>query len=139
MAAKRDYYEVLGVPKNATDQEIKKAYRALAKKYHPDVNKNPDAEEKFKEINEASEVLLDSKKRARYDQFGHAGMDGQSGFSGGFGNFEDLFRNMSGMGGRTSSFSDIFGEMFGDGGRQSDFQNQRPTPGEDVVLDIELT
>ncbi|ATZ16403.1 molecular chaperone DnaJ [Entomoplasma freundtii] len=139
MAAKRDYYEVLGVPKTATEQEIKKAYRALAKKYHPDVNKSPDAEEKFKEINEASEVLLDSKKRDRYDRFGHAGVEGQAGF-GGFGNFEDLFKNMSGMGGRSSSFSDIFGEMFGEGpSNRSGFQNQRPIPGEDLVLDIELT
>ena len=73
---KRDYYEVLGVSKNATEGEIKKAYRKLAMKFHPDVNKDPGAEDKFKEINEAYEVLSDQQKRQTYDQFGHAGMDG---------------------------------------------------------------
>ena len=75
MAEKRDYYEVLGVSKNATPDEIKKAYRKLAMKYHPDVNKDPGAEDKFKEINEAYEVLSDEQKRQTYDQFGHAGME----------------------------------------------------------------
>ena len=87
MADKRDYYEVLGIAKGASEDEIKKAYRSLAKKYHPDVNKAPDAADKFKEINEAYEVLSDPQKRQNYDQFGFAGVDGQgfSGFqSGGF-------------------------------------------------------
>lgn len=104
MAEKRDYYEVLGVDRNATDAEIKKAYRKLAMKYHPDVNKEPGAEDRFKEINEAYEVLSDKDKRATYDQFGHAGMDGfgQGGFQGGFTDFGDL--------------NDIFGSFFGGSG-----------------------
>ena len=107
MAEKRDYYEVLGISKGASEDEIKKAYRKLAKKYHPDVNKAPDAEEKFKEINEAYEVLSDPQKRATYDQFGFAGMDGAgfgqgfSGFSGGFDDLGDIFSSFFGgdMGG----------------------------------------
>ena len=109
--AKRDYYEVLGVEKNASADEIKKAYRKAAVKYHPD--KNPgdkEAEEKFKEAAEAYDVLSDDQKRARYDQFGHAGMEGGAGgFGGGFGGggftMEDIFRN----------FGDIFGGHFGGG------------------------
>src|SRR5690625_4725966 len=84
--SKRDYYEVLGVGKDATPEELRKAYRKLARKYHPDVNKEPDAEEKFKEVKEAYEVLNDQQKRAQYDQFGHSGPQGQ-GF-GGFGGAE---------------------------------------------------
>ena len=95
MAEKRDYYEVLGIGKNATDAEIKSAYRKLAKKYHPDLNPgDKDAEEKFKEVNEANDVLSDPNKRKRYDQFGFAGVDpnygaGQpgGGYGGGFGGF----------------------------------------------------
>ena len=80
MAAKRDYYEVLGIPKSSTDEEIKKAYRKLAKQYHPDLNPDDkEAEAKFKEVNEAYEVLSDKDKKARYDQFGHAGVDPQAG------------------------------------------------------------
>ena len=107
MANKRDYYEVLGLTKSASEDDIKKAYRKLAKKYHPDVNKAADAEAKFKEINEAYEVLSDPQKKATYDQFGHAGMDGfqSGGFSSGFGGMNmddlgDIFSSfMGGMGG----------------------------------------
>lgn len=108
--SKRDYYEVLEVSKSASADEIKKAYRKMALKYHPD--KNPgdkEAEEKFKEAAEAYEVLSDENKKARYDQFGHAGMGGAGGFGGGFGggmNMEDIF----------SQFGDIFGGHFGGGG-----------------------
>ena len=93
--AKRDYYEILGVPKNAAEGDIKKAYRKVALKYHPD--RNPDdkeAEDKFKEAAEAYEVLSDADKRARYDRFGHAGVNNQGGFRGGGGmNMEDIFEH----------------------------------------------
>ncbi len=107
MSDKRDYYEILGVDRNADEAAIKKAYRKLAVKYHPD--KNPDdaaAEEKFKEAAEAYEVLSDSNKRAQYDRFGHAGMGGAGGFGGGGMNMDDIF----------SQFGDIFGGGFGGGG-----------------------
>ncbi|MCZ2103829.1 MAG: molecular chaperone DnaJ [Comamonadaceae bacterium] len=116
MATKRDYYEVLGVPKNASEDEIKKAYRKLAMKYHPDRNQGDAAkaaEEKFKEAKEAYEMLSDSSKRAAYDQYGHAGVDPN--MRGGMGGAE-------GFGGFAEAFGDIFGDMFGGqrarGGRQ---------------------
>src|SRR3954462_13172836 len=102
--AKRDYYTILGVPRDASEEDIKKAYRKLAMKHHPD--RNPDdksAEEKFKEAKEAYEVLCDAKKRAAYDQFGHAGVDPSIGRSGGFG--------PEGFGGFSDAFGDIFGEI----------------------------
>ncbi|AVP49209.1 molecular chaperone DnaJ [Williamsoniiplasma luminosum] len=131
--AKRDYYEVLGVSKTATDQEIKKAYRTLAKKYHPDMNKQANAEDKFKEVNEAAEILLDKEKRQRYDQFGHAGVEGQAGGFGGFGNFDDFFSNMFGGGQSFSGFSSFFGQD-----QHQSNQRQRPRRGEDVVIDVGL-
>ena len=139
MANKRDYYEVLGLSKGASDDDIKKAYRKLAKKYHPDVNKEPGAEEKFKEINEAYSVLSDPQKKATYDQFGHAGMDGafangQGGFSGfGGAGFEDL--------------SDIFDSMFGGGGfsgfsgfgqRSQRSQSRGPVKGENRYMQMSI-
>ena len=115
MATKRDFYEVLGVPKNASEEDIKKAYRKLAMKYHPDRNQGDaakEAEVKFKEVKEAYEMLSDGQKRAAYDQYGHAGVDpnmrgGAEGFAGGF----------------ADAFGDIFGDIFGQarrgaGGRQ---------------------
>lgn len=111
---KRDYYDVLGVSKSATADEIKKAYRKLARQYHPDVNKdNPDAAEKFKECSEAYSVLSDEKKRAQYDQFGHAAFDGAAGAggAGGFGGFD-----FSGFGGAGGGMEDIFDMFFGGGG-----------------------
>ncbi len=100
----RDYYDVLGVSRQASKQEIKRAFRVLARKYHPDVSDEPDAEERFKEINEAYEVLSDDQKRARYDRFGHAGVNGGGGFggAGGFGGFEEIFEELFNFGGRRS-------------------------------------
>ena len=124
MANKRDYYEVLGVDRNASADDIKKAYRKMAIKYHPD--KNPgdkEAEEKFKEAAEAYSVLSDADKKARYDQFGHAGVEGAGpDFSGGFGNLNDILNDLFGgaFGGGFGGFSG-FGGGFG-GGRQGQRQ-----------------
>lgn len=123
MAAKRDYYEILGVGKSATEEELKKSYRKLALKYHPDRNPDDkDAEEKFKEAAEAYEVLSNKDKRAKYDQFGHAGVDGQGFGGGGAGmNMDDIF----------SMFGDIFGG-FGGGGFSGGFGGQRSRGGRRV-------
>jgi len=126
MANKRDYYEILGVARNATPEELKTVYRKLALKYHPDRNPgDKESEEKFKEAAEAYEVLHDPQKKAIYDQYGHQGLEG-SGFSG-FGGFEDIF----------SSFSDIFEDFFGFGnGRRSQSRSQR---GADLRYDLTLS
>ncbi|MGB0453343.1 MAG: molecular chaperone DnaJ [Bacteriovoracaceae bacterium] len=126
---KRDYYEVLGVEKGAGRDDIKKAYRKLAMKYHPDRNPdNQEAETKFKEASEAADVLLNDEKKARYDQFGHAGVDGQGGGFGG-GGFNDF-----------SDLGDIFGDIFGDflGGRGRGRRRSSGRPGDDlqVVMDL---
>ncbi len=96
MASKRDYYDILGVPRAASKEDVKKAFRQLARKYHPDVSKEPDAEARFKEINEAYSVLSDDEQRARYDRFGHAGVDDSIGFTGGFPGFEEIFADFFG-------------------------------------------
>ena len=138
MASKRDYYEVLGVGKDASADEIKKAYRKLAVKYHPD--KNPgdkEAEEKFKEAAEAYSILSDPDKKARYDQFGHAGVEGAGpDFSGGFGNLNDILNEIFG-----SAFGGGFGGGFGGfggfGGGQR--QQQRVYRGRDIRVRVKLT
>lgn len=140
MANKRDYYDVLGVSRDASDDEIKKAYRKLSKKYHPDINKAEDAEAKFKEVVEAYEVLSDKQKRAAYDQYGHAANDpnfrggfGGSGgsYSGGFGDFDDIFNTFfGGSGGFTSS---------GFGGFGQSNRSNAPRRGSDLQYRINLT
>ena len=128
--SKRDYYEILGVKKDASDEEIKRAFRVLAKKYHPDVNKEPGAEEKFKEIGEAYQVLSDKSKRQQYDQFGHAAFEGGAGagFDMGDINLDDILSNIFGGGfGFSSSFSG-----FGRGKNQA-------RRGEDLLMRIKLT
>ncbi|MBQ8849620.1 MAG: molecular chaperone DnaJ [Clostridia bacterium] len=136
MADKRDYYEVLGLSKGASEAEIKKAYRSLAKKYHPDLNPgNAEAEAKFKEINEAYDVLSDADKKAKYDQFGHAAFDPTAGgggyggaYGGGFGDFGDI--------------GDIFSSFFGGGGGFGGSSGQRrnaPMRGEDISVRVTVT
>jgi molecular chaperone DnaJ len=123
----RDYYEVLGVSRSASDDELKSAFRRLARQYHPDVNNNPDAEERFKEINEAYAVLSDTDRRAAYDRFGHAGVRG----AGGAPDFTVDF----------SDFADIFGDIFGFGGfgRTSRRSRNAPRRGSDLSYRLDLT
>lgn len=138
MAKNKDYYETLGVSKNATQDEIKSAFRKLAKKYHPDINKEPGAEEKFKEIGEAYSILSDPEKRKTYDQFGSAAFEqggaGAGGFQGqGFGGFsfdDDIFKDL---------FGSAFGQSFNFGGGRSSRSTNRPTKGEDSLVRINLT
>ena len=141
MAEKRDYYEVLGVNKNATDEELKKAYRKLAKKYHPDANPdNPKAAEaKFKEVNEAYEVLSDSQKRRMYDQFGTADPQGFGGGQGPFGNGGYYSYTSSGFD-DFGDLGDIFSSFFGGGfGSRSSRPNNGPEKGADLKASIEIT
>ena len=129
---KKDYYEALGLSKGASEEEIKKAFRQLAKKFHPDVNPgNARAEARFKELNEAYEVLSDSDKKARYDQFGHAGVDPNFSAGGGFGGF-------SGFGGMDFDLGDLFCSIFGGGGNASRNRNA-PKKGERVRADATIT
>jgi molecular chaperone DnaJ len=135
MANKRDYYEVLGVARGTSKDEIKKAYRKLAMQFHPDKNPgNPEAEAKFKEASEAADVLLTDEKKSRYDQFGHAGVDGQAGGFGGGGQSGDF-----------ADLSDIFGDIFGDflggsggGRRRQGQQRSRGRPGDDLQVEVDV-
>ena len=130
MAEKRDYYEVLGVPKNASDADIKKAFRTLAKKYHPDMHPgDKECEEKFKEAQEAYAVLSDAEKRKQYDQFGHAAFDGTGGGAGGF--------DFSGMD-MGDIFGDIFGDFFGGGGARRR-GNDGPMKGANLRTSVRIT
>ncbi|RZN14658.1 MAG: molecular chaperone DnaJ [Methanosarcinales archaeon] len=133
MAQKRDYYEILGIPKTANVDEMKKAYRKLAMKYHPDKNKSPDAEDRFKEISEAYGVLSDETKRKQYDQFGHAGIDSKY-------SREDIFKNIHfedffGGGGGSGSGS-IFDIFFGGGGGSA--REHRPQQGDDLIYRLQV-
>lgn len=131
--ASKDYYKVLGVDKSASEDDIKHAYRKLSKKYHPDINKAPDAEAKFKEITEAYEVLGDKKKRANYDQYGSAGgPQGFGGFGGGAG------ADAGGQGAGFGDFSDIFNDIFGGGGRRR-ADPTAPRRGRDLQYQMTLT
>lgn len=124
--SKRDYYEVLGVSQEASQEEVKRAYRKLARQYHPDVNKeDPEAADKFKEVAEAYEILSDPDKRSRYDQYGHADPTGQAGGAGGFGGFDGGFGDFGG-------FGDIFDMFFGGGGAQ----RRGPQRGPDLEYEL---
>lgn len=137
---KRDYYEVLGVSKTATDEELKKAYRKLAKKYHPDANPDnkEEAEKKFKEVNEAYEVLSDKQKRNMYDQFGHSGANGYSSDFSGFSGF-DGFSGGAGFSGVDFDLNDIFSSFFGGGSSRGRSSRNGPVRGRDLKVRIEIT
>jgi molecular chaperone DnaJ len=135
----KDYYKILGVEKGASKEEVKKAYKKLAKKYHPDINKDHGSADKFKEINEAAAVLGDDQKRQQYDQFGTADFSGFQGGAGGF-DFSDFMRRGGGAGGEEFDFDSIFdgffgGGMFGQGGRR----RRGPRRGADLAFEIEIT
>ena len=137
---KRDYYEVLGVSKTATDEELKKAYRKLAKKYHPDANPDnkEEAEKKFKEVNEAYEVLSDKQKRNMYDQFGHSGANGYSSDFSGFSGF-DGFSDGAGFSGVDFDLNDIFSSFFGGGSSRGRNSRNGPVRGRDLKVRVEIT
>ena len=136
--AKRDYYEVLGVEKTATDEELRKAYRKLAKKYHPDANPDnkEEAEAKFKEVNEAYEVLSDKQKRSMYDQFGHSGPNGYANDFSGFSGFDGFSGGFNGAG-VDFDLNDIFSSFFGGGGRRTN--RNGPVRGRDLKVHVEIT
>lgn len=132
--SKRDYYEVLGVSRDADDATLKKAYRALAKKYHPDMNPgDAEAEKKFKEASEAYAVLSDAEKRRQYDQFGHAAFEGGGAGAGGFGGFDFNGADFSDI------FGDIFGDLFGGGGRRGGRANTGPMKGANIRKGVRIT
>lgn len=128
--SKKDYYEVLGVTKDSSETEIKKAFRKLAMEFHPDVNKSEGAEEKFREINEAYEVLSDPQKKSAYDTYGHQGVNGGAGGFGGNAGFQDLEDILRQFGG--GGFGSFFGDIFGS-------DPNRPTRGKDVVNKITIS
>ena len=137
LATKRDYYEVLGLNKSASEADIKKAYHKMAKKYHPDVNKDDkQAEEKFKEVSEAYDTLSDQQKRARYDQFGHE----QPGAGGGYGDYGGFGGGFGGGGAGFGGFDDIFSAFFGGGGGfGSERAQQGPMQGDDLNYEVAIT